>query len=361
MRILTRYLTREIIGPFFFGVTTFTAIMVGFSMIAISQRPMLDGQAVLRLTLLTIPENMAVAFPMGILLGTLFALGRLSGHSEVVAMRAGGLSGLQLVLPFIVFSILASFVSLYMAEVVVPASHSALSREMARVSGQKATEVIRRQVLPPEYGPDGKLKRLIHVGEFDLRNLYLHDVTIQEYDEGLLRAFVQADDMIWDGSTWRFQRGQIVFLDPDGPVSKLTVRGGRADYKPLLPKPKEMAAAAADPRDMTWREYRAFISKKARAGEDVRRFLVDLHTRLALPFACLALAMVGTPLGVQTRRVGTALSFGLAIAGLVGYFFLLSFAQVLGRTGIVPPVIAAWMANISLCIAGVVLFLRRLR
>ena len=71
--------------------------------------------------------------------------------------------------------------------------------------------------------------------------------------------------------------------------------------------------------------------------------------------------MIGTPLGIQTRRSGTAMSFGLAILILFAYFFLLSFAQVLGRSGALPPAVAAWAANAILCVVGIVLFKQRMR
>lgn len=276
-------------------------------------------------------------------------------------MRAGGLPAVRLMLPFLVFGVMASLASLCLSEEVAPLSHQAYSREMAKATGAATVEVIRRQVLPPEYDAGGRLKRLIHVGEFDLKYLYLRDVIINEYEQGRLRTVVHADEMAWDGGAWQFKRGYVVFFDRDGMMTRLTVNGGRAAYQPLLPKPKQIAIGANNPKNMTWPEFREFIAIKARKGEDVRRLSVELHTRLAIPFACLALAMIGTPLGLQTRRTGTAMSFGLAIAGLLSYFFLLSLAQVMARTGVIPPLIAAWFANIVLCGAGVALFIRRMR
>ncbi len=186
-------------------------------------------------------------------------------------------------------------------------------------------------------------------------------IEIVEFEKGQERIGVSADEMIWDGSAWRFERGEIRFAQPDGGSSRLLVRGGRTDYKPLLPKPREISSAATDPANMTWGEFRSFIARRTRAGEDVRRYLVELYSRLAIPFACLAVAMVGAPLGVQTRRSGTAMSFGLAILVLFAYFFLLSFAQVLGRIGVFPPAVAAWLANVILGLIGIVLFRHRMR
>lgn len=360
MRIFTRYLVREMIGPFFFGVATFTALQAGFLLVALAQRPLLTGATVLRLTALELPRHLSLAMPMGILLGTLLALGRLSSHGEIVAMRAGGVSGARLATPFLLLGLASSLASLYLSEMVAPLWQRAYRLEEARAEGRDLRGVLYNQILPPELGRDGRLRRLIYVGRFDLTNLCLNDVYIHEYEEGREEVSVHAEEMVWDGSVWRFRRGEIKFFQPDGSTARLLVRNGRADYQPLLPKPKAISAEAMDPAEMTWWEFKEFIARRMGSGTDVRRFQVDLHTRLALPFACFALALVGTPLGIQTRRAASAMSFGLALAVLFVYFFLLSFAQVLGRTGILPPALAAWAANLILCVVGFYLFRRRM-
>lgn len=276
-------------------------------------------------------------------------------------MRAGGLSGLRLMAPFVLFGFIASLVNLFLTQNVVPVSHRSFSRELAQASGQGTKTILRRLVLEPAYDADGALKRLIHVGVFDLKDLYARDVAIVEFKAGRPRSVIQADEMAWDGRAWQFRRGWITRLDEGGGTSRLTVREGRVDYQPLLPKPREIALSATDPLNMNWFEFKEFIAKRQRDGKDVRRFLVELYTRLALPFACLALAVAGTPLGVQPHRSGSAVSFGLAMAVLLFYYFLLSFGQVLGSSGVLPPVLAAWSANLILCGAGIGFFFWRLR
>lgn len=360
MRILTRYLTKEALGPFIFGVMGFAACQAGFLMISLASQPLMDGETVLRLTALQFPRHLSLSMPMGIVLGTILALGRLSSHSEVIAMRAGGLSGFRLVLPFVLLGLVASFVDLYLAEVVAPGANREYRRVEARAKGQDIKGVLVNETLPPELDRQGRLKRLVFFGRFDLNTLRLQDVYIHEYAEGVQKSSIWADEMNWDGAAWRFKNGEIKFFHPNGSVSRLTITGGRTKYEPLLPKPKDISSAAADPFQMTWREYRSFITERARAGLDTRYYLVELYSRLALPFACLALTMVGAPLGIQTRRAGSAMSFGLAILLIFAYFFLLSLMMILGRAGILPPVLAGWAANVILFGIGVFLLRRRL-
>lgn len=360
MRLLTRYLTKEIIGPFIFGISGFTAIQAGLLLINLTQKPMLDGLTVMKLTALQLPRHLSLSFPMAIVLSTLLGLGRLSSHSEIVAMRAGGLSGLRLVLPFAVFGLFASICSLYLGEVLTPQAMAAYRRLQAKALGEERTGIITNEVLPPEFDREGRLQRLIYVGRFDLENLRLNDVYIHEYLKGREKTSLWAEEMIWDGAAWRFQGGEVKFFQEDGGFSRLTVKGGRAEYQPLLPKPREISKAAADPEDMNWRDFRAFIKRREEQGADVRRFLIELYTRLAIPFACFSLALVGAPLGVQTKRAGSAMSFGFAIVLVFAYYFLLSLMQILGRAGVLTPQLAAWSANIVLCLIGAYLIKKRM-
>ena len=86
--------------------------------------------------------------------------------------------------------------------------------------------------------------------------------------------------------------------------------------------------------------------------------LIELHKKLSLPFACLAMAILAIPLGIQsqTSRKTAGLSIGL-VAFLI-YYLLLSFGLVLGEKGTVPPAVGLWMPNVVMGGAGIYLFVK---
>ena len=95
MKIITKYLLKELMGPFFFGVLIFSGMFLGSSLVNLIQwleRYQVHFWSVLKLWALTIPENMAFGVYIGILLATLLGLGRMTSHSETIAMQAGGAS-----------------------------------------------------------------------------------------------------------------------------------------------------------------------------------------------------------------------------------------------------------------------------
>src|SRR6476660_3139267 len=123
MKILDRYIARELIGPFLFGVAAFTLIFISgqylFKLTSLVAKgaPLLD---VIELLVLRIVPVMVITFPMATLLATLLSFGRLSGDMEVVALMAGGISFVRIAVPAFIMGVLVSILGLFANEVLVP-------------------------------------------------------------------------------------------------------------------------------------------------------------------------------------------------------------------------------------------------
>ena len=103
MRILDRYILKELLGPFFFGICVFASILVGTGpLFRIAQYISQYGASLwtcVKLLTFSLPGIIALTFPMAMLLASLMSFGRLSSSSEIVAMKCGGLSFYRLAAP----------------------------------------------------------------------------------------------------------------------------------------------------------------------------------------------------------------------------------------------------------------------
>ena len=103
MRILDKYILKEFLGPFLFGVAAFTAIFLGAdTLLKIADYVTKYGAsstAALKIFILALPRIIVYTFPMAVLLGALMATSRLSGSSELIVMRTSGQSFSRLVMP----------------------------------------------------------------------------------------------------------------------------------------------------------------------------------------------------------------------------------------------------------------------
>jgi len=91
----------------------------------------------------------------------------------------------------------------------------------------------------------------------------------------------------------------------------------------------------------------------------VRRHLVQLHLKVALPAASIVFALVGAPLGMQSHRRAASIGFGLSIVVIFVYYVLMSVGSALGEGGQLPPALGAWLQNILLGAFGIIMILRR--
>jgi lipopolysaccharide export system permease protein len=113
-----------------------------------------------------------------------------------------------------------------------------------------------------------------------------------------------------------------------------------------------------EPEEMSFLLLRNWIDSLTRKGIDVSNYLVELHLKLAVPFASLVLALVGIPIsGRVTRHPSVALIVGFGMVVGFCYWVVLALSQSLGLSGALPPVVAAWSANVLFTLIGVAFFL----
>ena len=116
-----------------------------------------------------------------------------------------------------------------------------------------------------------------------------------------------------------------------------------------------LAERRADTRQVA---NRAYIARLAASGSDPGDLAVQLQLKIAFPFITLIMTMIGAPLAAGARRTGFALSFAAALAISFLYYGLLQVGQVLGRQGMLPPTLGAWIGNIVFAGIGIWLMLR---
>jgi len=112
------------------------------------------------------------------------------------------------------------------------------------------------------------------------------------------------------------------------------------------------------PDVMNFVELRGYIQRLREGGHEVGKYLVDLYAKLAFPFAHLIMALVGIPFALSSPRGGRLIGVGLCILLGLSYFLAHAAAVALARAEILPPIVAAWAANILFATLGLFLFLR---
>jgi len=166
---------------------------------------------------------------------------------------------------------------------------------------------------------------------------------------------VQIPQARWNGHAWSYRNGVEQRFVPNGEIETVNLRGGVLD---LREKPADLMAARRDAEEFSYRDLARLIDKLRKKGLDTTEYLVDLQLKLAIPFICTVMGLISMPLGMRNLR-GKSLANNVGVGLLIGssYWFVLALAVSLGHSGALPPVVAAWTANVIFAAVGTFLLL----
>jgi lipopolysaccharide export system permease protein len=200
--------------------------------------------------------------------------------------------------------------------------------------------------------------RIYHIGLLDPASQQMNNVTVLSLGSDFtMRRRWDARDMRWVGAedAWRLANGfrrEFRAGQPD------RAEAFREQMVRLPERYQDFAQVQQAPDVMSYRELQEYIARLKDAGHRVGKYLVDLHSKIAFPLAHPIMALVGIPFALQSPRGGRVIGIALCLALGLGYFIVHSAAVALARTEILPPLVAAWSANVLFATLGLYLYLR---
>ncbi|MDI9637339.1 LptF/LptG family permease [Kamptonema cortianum] len=359
MKRLDRLILGELFGPWIFGVAIFTVLIWAGSFLFQFTRLLSEGvpfPLVVQLSVLLMPGILAKTFSMAMLLGTLLAFGRLSGDSEIVALRAGGVSIGRIMVPVAIFGLLVSLLGYWMTDFVVPAASiraTGLQDELT-----KAAEKGKEQSTSQAIYENGKRVGVLVARDFSLKDRTLDGVEITTYDSnGKPETMFVVDRLVFDSlEKWRVYGEAKVYVLNTGLV--LNAEEGLWPDQVVQPDmtPQDLMARRLKDLDaLSSREIKSQINKMQAEEKPDERQISNLEfgfwNKFAVPFAAFIFGLVGAPLGIRNHRAGTATGFWLSVVIIFGYMLVTNALSIMSQEGGLP----AWIASIGpLAVGGIV-------
>lgn len=360
MTILDRYIIRQFLLTFLFGLLAFLLI---FLVIDLMEKlddfidANVDVPVILEYYVHFMPEIIRLMTPVAMLLGALFVTGRLAQQNELAAIKSGGVSLYRFLLPFLGVALMVSLASIYFNGWVVPFSNHK-KFEIERIYLRKSSTATSRFNI---YFQEGRT-RLVSLGFYESTTRTARRVSIEDFSDTNLTVLVRrydAQQMKWatdEGSTittggWELVDGTERTITPQGEEMQ---RFDRLPIGPLSLTPSQIEEKQRRPDEMDYGELKGFIESQERSGQEVSRWLVDYHNKIAFPFASLIIVLFGVPFSSNKRRSGVAIEFGISIAVTFIYLGFMKTSQVFGYNGDLNPLLTAWLANLIFLAAGMV-------
>lgn len=358
--LLDRYLVSELTGPFLFGLSAFTLIFVATQILAISRLVSEEHAplfAAIQYFLWDMPQYLLLVIPMAMLLGTLLALQRLSGESEVTAMKAGGVSLARIVLPLCGVGLLISLFALGVQELFVPLANDRAAYIREAVIKHLSPASSNLTVTTPLPGGG---KQVTLAGGLDGATQSLIHVTVLQYDrESHVQAMIQSERARYDAPSWSFINATTYNFDHGELV--------RTAVSPLLSvdigeRPNEVVKRSTtygDAEALSRAEIATALAGGTLSEPQRRTFKASYEAKLARPFASLVFVLIAVPFAMRPiRGGGTGLGFGLAVAIVFVYYVIATLCLSLGSLSEGIAGIAAWTPNAVFSAFGLVLLRR---
>jgi len=353
MRILERYTLKTYLGPLIWCLMIFIGLYLILDLLGHLDEILRYRVPVSLLALYygtMIPLIFVQVAPFACLMATLYSLGNLNRHQELMAMRASGVNPFRIVAPLLWVGGLISVGVLMVNESVAPqaalTTSSIKANHLERPGDpNKPHRVLKTIEHLAAYGTG---HTLLYARSFDPVEKKMAGIVILQHGQELsLRRKIAAESAIWTGSQWKFMNGTILQFNAKGqamgrPVpfqSKLIQAGDR---------PEALEKSESQSAFMNMRDLSQYIRRlRGAGGATIRKLTVDLYAKPAAAMACLVLILIGIPFSIQPVRGGTAMGLSLGLGVGLAFYGINALSIALGKGGWLPPFIAAWGAPLA--------------
>lgn len=357
LKLIDRYIGNEFWQPLLFGIGIVTGVWFGADQLKMIFNLIMKSGVPLNLAFMIIglhlPEIIVLTIPIGVLLGTLLVFNRLSGDSELLALRTSGVSFYRIMLAPLLFGLVTSVASFGINEYLVPMANRT-SKKLEFLALYKGDLPIgQANFTYLERGKDLNLSRIFYIGFYNGKTI--SNVVILDFTRPKLVQIISAASGIWTHGEWVLERGRTYVLAGDSDTTRVLkfdklVIPGVKNAQNLLEHQK------IPPKDMSILELASHIDTATKKGAPVGPdLLVRFHQKFSQPLACLIVALAGAPLGLLARRSRT--NIGLIYSAIIVflYYVLQSTSGAMGETGKLDPWLAAWLPNMVIGTLGLII------
>ncbi len=355
--LLHRYVLKEHIWPFLLGVFALTGILVMNQIFILIWDIVGKGvkpTTILYVLFLYFPSIITLTIPMGVLVASCMAFGRLAQDMEITAVRSTGINPLKLNILPMIFGASITLLMIWFNNHTLPESNHRLKNIMIDLAQTK---------------PCFRMKALVTLKDFSGYDMQVESVDYKKSEIYKVKLFEKetSREIFANSGSFHTDSLTLTLLLRDGEIHELfqKERYRRLAFKeqyihiPLdnvfikrnrnYRGERELSANGLLERINELREKEKTKKRKIRK---INSLLVEYHKKYSIPFACFAFILLGCPLAIKVRRGGAASGFGLALLFFIFYYVCLVGGENLGDRGVIPPCLAMWFPNIVLLIIG---------
>jgi len=352
--VLYRYIFWELLSPFGVSLLFLTFVFVMTRIPDITNMVVnynMGIPAVFFLVVYTLPRFLEFTLPMSVMISVLLTFMRMSGANEIIALKGGGMTIYRLLPPVIFFCVLMTLVTMWVTVWAVPWGKHSFSVQGAQIARDNINVALKERQFNTPFD-----NVMIYVNAIDIKTTRLKDVFIEDgRDPDSVNITVASEGVLVSQPheglyTLRLKKGMINQVS----LEQETAHQIHFDTYNInfdinfdmgLPGKKE-ADTSKDLDEMGIKALMAVGQDQNVSAKKRNQARMELHEKLAIPFACLALGLLALALGLQSLSSRHAPGFGLALVFFMGYYLLLALGWSAGESGAYSPIVAMWLPNV---------------
>ncbi len=354
------YIANEFWQPLLFGIGVVTGVWFGAdqlkSIFNLVMRSGVPWNMAFTIIGLHLPEIIVLTIPIGVLLGTLIVFNRLSGDSEIIALRTSGISFYRIMAAPLAFGLMTSIVSFGINELVVPAANRTakklefLALYKSEMPGGQANFTYM------DRGKDLSLNRVFYIGYYN--EAQLRNVIILDFTRDKLVQIICAATGLWNRGEWVLNKGRTYVVSGDSDITRI-MRFDNLTIPGIKNAQRALNNGNISPKEMNMFELGRYVNILKESHAVTNDLLVRFYQKMSQPLACLIVALAGAPLGLLARRSRSNIGLIYSAVFVFLYYVLQSSSGALGEAGRIPALLAAWMPNLVIgCLGVVILYFR---
>jgi len=365
MGLLSRSIFREIVAGAGLGTVLFSFVLF-LQRISLLSEQLVRGSATATtvgyIFLLALPFTLMMSLPVGLLVGVLIGLSRMSSDGEIIAMRAAGVPGRRVLGPVMTFAVMGTLLTAACSLYLTPFSIRETVAVFNRILADQMTAEIQPRVFAEQFP-----NKTIYIGDVipgpvaRWRNVFIADMTPPDQRK---RSTQEAA-----GDAPRVTISSEAIAVPDSAHNRIQLRMTGGSNHEVGKEGGQYFNTAFPVMDQLL-EAKKPAEKQAKAYSDMETGLlmveaknsreadIELQRRFSLPFACLLLALVGIPLGVSSRKSGKSGAFVMTV--FLAFLYYMAQVSLIGlaKQGTISPKLAAWAPNALFAFVGLTLLVR---
>lgn len=350
MKVLDRYLVRELSAPFLIGVLGFVLVMAVdllFTMADLIINKGVPLWAVVKLLIYKLPSIMVLTFPVSTLFATAMALGRLSKDSEIIALRTSGVTLFRIAFPIVMVGLLVSCLSYFTNEKLVPHANYVATNLIRQIIYKQPLPEVKENIFFKD-----AYNRFYYARRVDMKSKTMENIMVYEVTGDRFPRVILAETANFVGRIWDLQNGIIHKYDEEG---FLNYEASFENMKLNVSEDVMSFSKQKGSQEMTSGELKGMIAMLDKGGMKTSELRTELFMKYSIPLTCFVFALIGIPFSLPSPRSGRTWGMVVTIVFMFTFYVFASVFRSLGRGAILPPAIAAFTPQITFIILGTVL------